>query len=319
MSYQYEVSVVVPLYNEEDNVNAMYDSVKSALKGINHEIIFVDDGSFDDTIKNALKIKDKNFKLVKFSRNYGQTSAMAAGIEKASGEYIATLDGDLQNDPSDIPAMLKKIKEEKLDIVAGRRNKRKDGMFLRKVPSLIANFLIRKTTGVYVSDYGCTLKLFRSEIAKKLELYGELHRFIPILASMHGAKIKEMGVKHHARQFGASKYGISRTIRVISDLMLMLFFVKYRQKPMHLFGTIGQVSLSISALLFLYLFGIKLFGGDIGHRPMFVIAILLFVTGVQFLSTGFIAELLTRVYYSNEKKKPYNIAEIYVGGKETKE
>lgn len=319
MTYPFELSVVVPLFNEEDNINAMYDAVKSSLKGINHEIIFVDDGSFDDTIKNGLKIKDQNFKLIRFSRNYGQTSAMAAGIEHASGEYIATLDGDLQNDPSDIPAMLKKIKKEKLDLVAGRRNKRQDGLWLRKVPSLIANFLIRKTTGVYVSDYGCTLKVFKSEIAKKLELYGELHRFIPILASMYGAKIQEMPVKHHARQFGHSKYGISRTIRVISDLMLMLFFTKYRQKPMHLFGTIGQILLSISAVAFIYLMGIKLFGGDIGHRPLFIVTILLFITGVQFLSTGFIAELLTRVYYSNEKKKPYSISGIYIGGKETKE
>lgn len=316
MKYKFELSVVVPLFNEEQNVSHLHKAISKALVGIDAEIIFVDDGSFDATTNEVLQIKDKNLKLVKFTRNYGQTSAMAAGIEHASGQYIVTLDGDLQNDPSDIPLMFARIKKEKLDLIAGRRKRRKDGLWFRKIPSAIANFLIRKSTGVHVSDIGCSLKIFKAEIAKKLELYGELHRFIPILASMNGAKIAEIDVKHHARKYGASKYGISRTIRVISDLMLMLFFIRYHQRPMHLFGTIGQGLLCVGGLSFFYLLLIKLFGGDIGHRPLLVISIFLIITGIQFLSTGFIAELTMRTYYAAEKKKPYSIASVYVGGKE---
>jgi len=217
MSYKFDLSVVVPLFNEEQNVKHLHKAISRALKDINAEIIFVDDGSFDATVNEVLQIQDSNLKLVKFTRNYGQTSAMAAGIEHAVGEYIVTLDGDLQNDPSDIPPMLARIKKENLDLIAGRRKNRKDGLWLRKIPSIIANKLIRKSTGVHISDLGCSLKIFKAKIAKKLELYGELHRFIPILASMYGAKIAEIDVKHHARKYGASKYGISRTIRVLSD------------------------------------------------------------------------------------------------------
>ncbi len=316
MTYKFEISVVVPLFNEEQNVEHLHKAISQALKGIDAEIIFVDDGSFDSTTNEVLQLKDKNLKLIKFTRNYGQTSAMAAGIEHASGEYIVTLDGDLQNDPQDIPIMLSRIKKEKLDLIAGRRKRRKDGLWFRKVPSMIANIMIRKSTGVHVSDIGCSLKIFKAEIAKKLELYGELHRFIPILASMNGAKIAEIDVKHHARKYGTSKYGISRTIRVISDLMLMLFFIRYRQRPMHLFGTIGQGLLAVGGIAFSYLLLIKLFGGDIGHRPLLVISVFLIITGIQFLSTGFMAELMMRTYYAAEKKKPYNIANVYVGGKE---
>ncbi len=315
MKYEFELSVVVPLFNEEQNVKHLHKAISKSLTGINAEIIFVNDGSFDKTTNEVLRIRDKNLKLIEFTRNYGQTSAMAAGIEHASGEYIVTLDGDLQNDPSDIPLMLERIKSDKLDLVTGRRKQRKDGLLLRKIPSLLANLLIRKSTGVYVNDLGCSLKIFKADIAKKLELYGELHRFIPILASMNGAKIGEVNVKHHARKYGSSKYGISRTIRVISDLMLMLFFIRYRQRPMHLFGSVGQGFLCVGGLAFFYLIAVKLFGGDIGNRPLLMISIFLIITGIQFLSTGFLAELMMRTYYAADKKKPYNIANIYVGGK----
>jgi glycosyltransferase involved in cell wall biosynthesis len=313
-SIPFALSVVVPLYNESESIKHLYKEISLSLKDVSHEIVFVDDGSIDDTVNEVLKIKDKNLKLIRFTRNFGQTSAMAAGIEYAKGEYIATLDGDLQNDPRDILMMLDILKKEKVDLVVGRRKNRKDGMLLRKIPSKIANYLIRKATQVNISDYGCTLKVFKSDIAKNIELYGELHRFIPILASQYGAKIKETDVAHHPRKFGVSKYGLSRTIRVISDLILMLFFTKYRQKPMHFFGIIGQVLLSLSGVILLYLSVLKLLGNDIGGRPLFFITILFAITGVQFITTGFIAELLMRTYYAAEKKKPYNIACIYRNG-----
>ncbi|MCE3232078.1 MAG: glycosyl transferase [Rickettsiaceae bacterium] len=310
------LSVVIPVYNEKDNVQPMLDALGNALGSIEHEVIFVDDGSNDgtpDIINNAAKNRT-NIRLVQFQRNFGQTSAMAAGIDAARGKFIATLDGDLQNDPADIPMMLKKIEDENLDILAGIRANRKDGRFLRKIPSKLANILIRKFTKVYISDYGCTLKVFRSSIAKQLDLYGELHRFIPILGHMEGAKIAEVNTKHHARQFGVSKYGIGRTFKVISDLMLMLFLSKYRQKPMHLFGSIGTFMLAGGFLIETYLLLLKILGEDIGGRPLFYVGILLIITGVQLITTGFIAELLMRTYYESQGKKPYNIRNTFSGG-----
>lgn len=313
-----KLSVVIPVMNEEDNVKPMVDAVTSALKGELYELIFVDDGSSDTTIENILSLskKYKQIRLVQFARNFGQTSAMAAGIEAAEGVYVATLDGDLQNDPTDIPMMLEKLEADNLDIVAGIRQKRKDGMLFRKVPSKIANILIRKITNVRISDYGCTLKVFRSDLAKQLGLYGELHRFIPILGYMEGAKIAEVPVKHHARIYGQAKYGIGRTFRVVSDLLLMFYFLKYRQKPMHLFGTLGTLMFLLGGLIEAYLLGVKLTGEDIGSRPLFYVGILLLITGVQLITTGFIAELLMRTYYGSQDKKPYNVKKRFRGGKE---
>lgn len=303
------LSVVIPVYNEQENVEPMVLALKEFLTGITHEVIFVDDGSSDATPDkiNDLSKKDKHIKLVQFQRNYGQTAAMAAGIDAATGKFIVTLDGDLQNDPSDIPLMLKKLEDEKLDIVAGIRANRQDGMYLRKIPSKIANFVIRNLTKVHLSDYGCTLKVFRSSIAKQLDLYGELHRFIPVLGHLEGAKIDEMPVKHHARIHGESKYGIGRTFRVISDLLLMIFLLKFRSKPMHLFGALGVFMLMIGGAAESYLLILKMFGQDIGTRPLFYIGILLIITGVQLITTGFVAELLMRTYYGSQNKKPYNI------------
>lgn len=313
-----KLSVVIPVYNEEDNISPMIDALSKALKGLKYEVIFVDDGSSDNTVKNIISKKKANVRLLVFARNFGQTSAMAAGIEAAQGKYVVTLDGDLQNDPDDIPSMLKKLEKEDLDMVVGRRLKRQDDFLLRKIPSMIANKLIRKVSNVRVKDYGCTLKIFKASLAKQLDLYGELHRFIPILADIKGAKIAEVDVKHHPRQFGESKYGLSRTFRVASDLLLMGFFIRWRQKPMHLFGSLGLFSFLLGGLIGFYLLLEKIAGNDIGTRPLFYIGILLLITSVQLITTGFLAELLMRTYFSAENKKPYTIAKAYKAGVEEK-
>lgn len=306
-----KLSLVVPMMNEEDNVAPLFKAIREALDGIDYELILVDDGSTDETIERMKAQADERTKVVIFKRNYGQTTAMAAGIDVAEGELIATIDGDLQNDPSDIPMMIKLLEEGKWDLVAGKRAKRQDGFILRKLPSKLANQLIRKLTGVYVSDYGCTLKLFKKPVAKNLELYGELHRFIPVLASLNGAKITEVDVKHHARIHGESKYGIGRTFRVMSDLLLMVFMEKYRQKPMHLFGTMGIVTFGIGMMINFYMFLLKLLGYSIGTRPLLMLGVLMTFVGILLIVTGFLAELITRTYYGSQNKKPYTIDEIY--------
>jgi glycosyltransferase involved in cell wall biosynthesis len=308
-----KLSVVIPIMDEEENIQPLIKEVDNALKDIEYELILIDDGSSDKTITNIKTYALENTKLLIFNRNYGQTTAMAAGIEEACGELIVTLDGDLQNDPSDIPAMIEKLEKEDCDVVAGIRAKRQDGLILRKIPSKIANWLIRKSTGVYISDYGCTLKLFKKDVAKNLGLYGELHRFIPVLAKLYGAKMVEMDVKHHARVHGVSKYGIGRTFKVFSDLLLMLFFQKYNTKPMHLFGTMGGFSFGIGMIINFYLLVLKLFGEDIGTRPLFTIGITLSLIGIQLITTGFIAEIVMRTYYESQNKKPYIIKEKIIG------
>jgi len=311
-----KLSLVVPMMNEQDNVAPLFQAVREALKDIDYEFILVDDGSTDKTISKMKELADERTKIIIFNRNFGQTTAMAAGIDAANAELIATIDGDLQNDPTDIPLMINKLESENWDVVAGRRLKRQDGMFLRKIPSKIANWIIRKTTGVYLNDYGCTLKVFRSDVAKNLGLYGELHRFIPVLAKMYGAKIVEMDVKHHARIHGVSKYGLGRTFKVVSDLMLMLFMQKYRTKPMHLFGGLGIASLGSGMIINFYMLILKLLGNDIGHRPLLTLGIVLVIAGIQLITTGFLSELIMRIYYEGQNKKPYNIREIFVGQKE---
>ena len=310
-----KLSLVIPMMNEEDNVKPLFEAIKEALKEIDYELILVDDGSSDNTVAKMKELSDQRTKIVVFKRNFGQTTAMAAGIDEAKGDLIATMDGDLQNDPSDIPMMIKKLEDENWDMVAGKRLKRKDGFFLRKIPSKMANKLIRKLTGVYISDYGCTLKVFKKSVAKNLELYGELHRFIPVLATLNGAKITEVGVKHHARVHGVSKYGIGRTFRVASDLLLMVFLEKYRQKPMHLFGTLGIVSFMIGMGINFYMFMLKLFGHSIGTRPLLILGIMFTFIGLILVVTGFLAELIVRTYYGIGDKKPYTIEEIYQGEK----
>lgn len=308
-----KLSLVVPMMNEEANVEPLFNAVREALKDVDYEFILVDDGSTDNTVEKMKALADERTKILVFTRNCGQTQAMAAGIEAAEGELIAMIDGDLQNDPSDIPTMIEKLETEGWDVVAGRRLKRQDGMFLRKIPSKIANFIIRRSTGVYLKDYGCTLKVYRSNVAKNLGLYGELHRFIPVLAKMYGAKIVEMDVKHHARVHGVSKYGIGRTFKVVSDLLLMLFMQKYKTKPMHLFGGLGVGAFGVGVLINFYLLILKLFGEDIGHRPLLTLGIVLVIAGIQLITTGFLSELIMRTYYESQGKRPYNIKEIIVG------
>ncbi|MFN7408274.1 MAG: glycosyltransferase family 2 protein, partial [Cyclobacteriaceae bacterium] len=248
-----ELSLVITLLNEEDNVAPLLESIYRELHAFDYELILVDDGSTDATVERIRALANTRTKLVVLNRNYGQTPAMAAGIEHASGQYIVTLDGDLQNDPADIPMMLEKLKNEKWDVVAGFRQNRQDKALVRKFPSKIANYLIRQLTGVHIRDYGCTLKVFKSQIAKNLGLYGELHRFIPILAVLQGGKITDVPVKHHARIHGQSKYGLGRTLKVMSDLLLMVFFQKYFRRPIHLFGPLGFVTLFAGIVINLYL------------------------------------------------------------------
>lgn len=296
--------------NEADNIEPLFSALNKALQDVDHEIVLVDDGSTDTTVATIQRYATANTKLVVLNKNYGQTAAMAAGIEQASGELIATMDGDLQNDPEDIPKMMRYLFDNNLDVVAGRRAARQDGMLLRKIPSKIANAMIRNLTNVHMHDYGCTLKIFKRNVAKNLGLYGELHRFIPVLVQLYGAKMAEMDVKHHPRKFGTSKYGISRTFKVLSDLLFMLFFQKYSQKPMHLFGSLGFVSLAIGMSINAYLLALKVLGEDIGGRPLLSLGIILTFIGIQLITTGFIAEFIMRTYYESQNKKPYIIKDV---------
>jgi len=314
-----ELTVVIPLMNEEDNIAPLFSRLRKALVGYSYELLFIDDGSTDATASTILKHADEKTHLISFNRNYGQTAAMAAGIEHARGEFIATIDGDLQNDPSDIPMMLEKMKTEGWDVVAGNRKKRRDGVLLRKLPSRLANRMIRNLTGVFIHDYGCTLKVFRKDIAKQLGLYGELHRFIPILAVLQGGKITEVDVKHQARLHGKSKYGLGRTFKVASDLLLMIFFQKYFRRPIHLFGPLGIVTFSLGMCINLYLLVLKMFGEDIWGRPLLFLGVSLVLAGIQFLTFGLIAELMMRIYFESQNKKPYTIRNITQGRKAEQE
>lgn len=305
-----KLSVVIPVMNEAENIPSLFSALSSALEGIEHEIILVDDGSTDNTVGAIKAAAPLNARVVVLNKNYGQTTAMAAGIDQALGELIATMDGDLQNDPADIPLMMQYLFEHDLDVVAGRRSGRQDGMLLRKIPSRIANAIIRTLTGVHIRDYGCTLKVFKKEVAKNLGLYGELHRFIPVLVQLYGARMEEIDVRHHPRKFGKSKYGIGRTFKVLSDLLFMLFFQKYSQKPMHLFGSLGFISLFIGIGMNCYLLVLKLSGEEIGARPMLSLGIVLTFIGIQLITTGFVAEFIMRTYYESQDKKPYIVRKI---------
>ena len=306
-----ELSVVITLLNEEDNIAPLLNALQHSLQSFDYELILVDDGSSDATAKRIKAFADERTVLISLRRNYGQTAGMAAGIQQAQGDYIVTMDGDLQNDPADIPIMLEKLKAEDWDVVAGNRKKRQDGMFLRKIPSRIANRMIRNMTGVFIHDYGCTLKVFRKEIAKSLDLYGELHRFIPILAVLQGGRITEMDVRHHPRIHGRSKYGLGRTFKVLSDLLLMVFFQKYFKRPIHLFGPIGIVCFLLGAVVNMYLLVLKIMDEDIWGRPLLLLGISLVLAGIQFLTFGLIAELIMRIYYEAQNKKTYRVREVY--------
>jgi glycosyltransferase involved in cell wall biosynthesis len=310
-----KLSVVIPVMNEEDNIMPMLEQLNAALSNISFEVIFVDDGSTDGTLELLKSQANEHIKVVEFMKNFGQSSAMQAGIDYAEGHYITTLDGDLQNDPSDIPSMLALLIEKNVDLVAGERLNRKDGAFLRKIPSNIANAVIRRTTGVYIKDYGCTLKVFTYKTAKMLNIYGELHRFIPVLAALQGSRILQVPVKHHARIHGKSKYGINRTIKVASDLLLMIFLRKYMIKPMHFFGGIGITVFGAGMFINFYFLVKKIMGEEIWGRPMLLLGILLLLGGIQLITIGILSELQMRTYYESQNKKIYNVREVY-GGQE---
>lgn len=309
------ISVVSPVYNEEGNIEELYNELISALSktGKTFEIIFVDDGSTDSTfeILKRIREKDKRVKIIRFRRNFGQTPALSAGFDYARGEIVITIDADLQNDPSDIEILLRKI-EEGYDLVSGWRWKRKDKFFTRILPSKIANFLISVITGVKLHDYGCTLKAYRSEVVKNIRLYGEMHRFVPAVASLLGINVTEVKVNHRRRKAGKSKYGIGRTIRVILDLITVKFLISYSTRPLQIFGLIGLLTGGTGFLLGLYLTYLKIIEKQaIGNRPLLLLSVLLIFLGAQFISLGLLAEMLSRTYHEAVEKKTYAIKELH--------
>lgn len=303
------LSIVVPVYNEEGNITILTESIDNALTGLHYEIIYIDDFSTDNTRGEIKALNNPNVVLIELKRNYGQSSALAAGIEHSRGAYVVTIDGDMQNDPSDIKMMLELAQDDECDLVIGIRQKRRDNV-IRTLPSKIANYIIRKATKLHITDAGCALKVMTAETAKALPLYGELHRFIALNAHMDGARIVEVPVKHHARQFGVSKYGLGRTFKVINDLLLILFQRKYLQKPLYLFGNLGMLFFAIGVLINLYLIVIKFMGNDIGNRPLLLLGVLLILVGIQFFTIGIVADLLMRTYYESQEKTPYSIRKI---------
>ena len=310
---EHRLSLVVPMYNEADNVEPLLERVHLALDGYPWpwEIILVDDGSSDATPGELNRCAEKwghHVRVVELVRNFKQTAAMQAGIDAARGDVVVTMDGDLQNDPIDIPRMVGRLLREDLDLVAGWRKNRQDGLLLRKIPSRIANRLIARMTGVHLKDYGCSLKVFRGKAIKNVKLYGEMHRFIPAwLATVTTPKrIAQEVVNHHARVFGESKYGISRTFRVVLDLLFVYFFMRYRTRPGHFFGGIGIVLGALGSMILAYLLGIKVFLGEsIGTRPLLFGGFFLVIAGVQMVTSGVLAELLTRVLFESGAAQAY--------------
>ena len=309
-----DLSIVVPLYNEEENVEPLYAQLKAALErvGQEYEIIIVDDGSTDGSfdVLKRLHEGDERLKVIRFRRNFGQTAAFSAGFDRSQGEVVITMDADLQNDPADIPLLLEKI-EEGYDVVSGWRLHRQDPFLTRRLPSMIANWLISQVTGVHLHDYGCSLKAYRREVVKNVQLYGELHRFIPAIANWMGVSVAEVPVRHYARRFGRSKYGLSRTARVLLDLLTVRFLLSYSTRPIHIFGGLGLISFVVGIGLGGYLSFVKLaLGQDIGDRPLLLLAILLMVMGVQLISMGLLGELVVRTYYETLDKPIYAVREI---------
>ena len=319
MSSVPDVSVVVPVHNEVESLPHLLQAISSTLieSNFTYEIICVDDGSTDGSVqllKEQAQIRH-DLKSIILRRNYGQTAAMAAGFYHARGEAIVTLDADLQNDPVDIPMLLAKL-EEGYDLVNGWRKNRQDAALTRLLPSKIANWLIRRITSVNIHDYGCSLKAYRAELVADMNLYGELHRFLPALAYIEGARITEMPVRHHARRFGSSKYGLGRTFRVVMDLFTIAFMKKFLNRPMHVFGLWGLIFMTSGGVISVYLTWAKLgLGENIGDRPLLILAVLLLVTGVQLFCFGLLAELLMRTYHESQGRPIYRIREV-VGNKE---
>lgn len=315
-----KLSVVIPIYNEEENISPLYEELKGVLKTLehDHEIVFVDDGSKDSSLALLEKIQQQDNKVVvvSFRRNFGQTAAMSAGFAYASGDVIATMDGDMQNDPHDLPMFLAKMEEEDCDLVSGWRHKRQDPFLNRRLPSMIANKIISVVTGVHLHDYGCTLKTFRREITQGINLYGEMHRFIPAIASGVGGKIMEIRANHRPRRFGTSKYGISRTLRVVLDLMTVKFLLSYGTRPIHVFGMLGMASGGFGfALALLMTIQRMFFEMPMADRPLLLLAVLLLFMGIQFISIGLLGELQVRTYHESQNKPIYVVRKV-LGGRQ---
>lgn len=309
-----ELSIVCPIYNEEESIPHLYNSLIQSLDklGKTYEIILVDDGSKDRSFEELKKLQanDTRIKVIKFRRNFGQTAAMSAGFDYAEGKIIISMDADLQNDPEDFLKLIDKINEG-FDVVSGWRKDRKDKTMSRKLPSKIANKLISKLTGVHLHDYGCSLKAYKSNVIKNVYLYGEMHRFIPAICSMIGAKIVEIPVKHHPRKYGVSKYGISRTIRVVLDLITVRFLQTYMTRPIQIFGKLGLYSILMGLIFFVLTVFMKFQGTlNITGNPFFVISIFSWLAGLQLIVTGLLAEIQTRVYYEGQKKPIYVVEEV---------
>lgn len=309
-----ELSIVIPVFNEQENIGPLYLQLKEALEGLgrSYEIIVVDDGSADRSfaLLKELHERDEHLKVIRFRRNFGQTAAFAAGFDHSQGEIVVTMDADLQNDPADIPLLLEKI-EEGCDVVSGWRVKRQDPFLTRRFPSMVANWLISGVTGVHLHDYGCSLKAYRREVIEGVQLYGELHRFIPALASWMGVSVAEVSVRHHPRRFGRSKYGLSRTAKVLLDLITVRFLLSYSTRPIHIFGGLGLTGFALGIAFAAYLSFVKFaLGQDIGGRPLLLLSILLMLLGVQLISMGLLGELVVRTYYEALGKPIYTVREI---------
>lgn len=309
-----ELSIVIPLYNEAENVEPLYAELSAALDAMGrpYEVIVVDDGSRDDSFARlkAVHERDGRWRIIRFRRNFGQTAGFSAGFAAARGEIVITADADLQNDPADIPKLLAKMDEGGYDIVSGWRVNRQEPFFSRRLPSMLANRMISSSTGVVLHDYGCSLKAYRREVVKNVRLYGELHRFIPALASWMGVAVAETPVNDRARRFGKSKYGISRTFRVLLDLITVRFMLGYVTRPLQVFGRVGLATAGLGLLCGLYLTFVKFaLGENIGSRPLLLLAVLLVILGVQMISMGLLAEMITRIYYEAQDKPIYMIRE----------
>jgi glycosyltransferase involved in cell wall biosynthesis len=310
-----EISVVVPMRNESPNIGQLYRELTETLEafGRPYEIVAIDDGSTDDTFDQlaALQAGDARVRVIRFRRNFGQTAAFSAGFAHARGRFIVTSDGDLQNDPRDIPEMLQIAERGNKDIVAGWRKNRKDAFINRRLPSMIANWVISTATGVRLHDYGCSLKVFRADVVKPLKLYGEMHRFLPAIASEMGVSIEEKVVSHRARVHGRSNYGISRTVRVILDLLTVKFLISYSTRPLQIFGLLGMGMGLFGAAVCAWLAYLKFFAHEgIGSRPLLLFGILLIFTGVQLVTLGLLAEMQARTYHESQDKPTYVIREV---------
>lgn len=305
------LSVLIPLKDEEANVEPLYQRLVEVLGGTEWEVVFVDDGSRDRTFRRLcdLSIRDRRVKVIRLRRNYGQTAALQAAIDHSQGDVLVTMDGDLQNDPADIPALVAHLGDG-FDVVLGQRVDRKDGWLLRKLPSRLANWLIRRVTGVPFRDFGCTLRALRRDIAESLPLYGEMHRFVPALAQFGGARITQIPVRHHPRRAGKTKYGLSRTIRVLLDLLTVQFLNRYVARPMHLFGSVGLL-LMLSGFIVLAAAVAMRWAWDMHlvRNPLLLLSVMLELCGVQLLSTGLLGELLARTYFESQDKPPYAVRE----------